>query len=131
MRTVESVVAAAGAREKRTRMLPSRLTPPKNKGRPADSAPIIVRVVKYHLFASDGTPTETFHLISILLDADAAPAAELVDFYYARWQIQSAFGAFKSQLKGDGVVLRSKTPYECPSSPPMRGSRTGSVTRPA
>lgn len=88
----------------------SRLTPPKNKDRPAGTAPIIVRVVKYHLLASDGTPTETFHLISTLLDADAAPAAELADLYHARWQIESAFGAFKSQLKGDGVVLRSKTP---------------------
>ena len=87
----------------------SRLTPPKNKDRPAGTAPIIVRVVKYHLLASDGTRVETFHLISTLLDADA-PAAELADLYHARWQIESAFGAFKSQLKGDGVVLRSKTP---------------------
>ena len=71
---------------------------------------MIVRVVRYHLLASDGTRVETFHLISTLLDADAAPAAELADLYHARWQIESAFGAFKSQLKGDGVVLRSKTP---------------------
>jgi Transposase DDE domain len=42
-----------------------------------------------------------------LLDTDTANAAEL---YHARWQIENAFGAFKSQLKGDGVVLRSKTP---------------------
>ena len=38
------------------------------------------------------------------------PAAELAKLYHARWQIENAFGAFKSQLKGDGVVLRSKTP---------------------
>ncbi|MEO8480367.1 MAG: transposase, partial [Gemmatimonadota bacterium] len=32
------------------------------------------------------------------------------ELYHARWQIENAFGAFKSQLKGNGVVLRSKTP---------------------
>ena len=87
----------------------SRLAPPK-KERRAGAAPIVVRVVEYHLLAEDGTPTETFALISTLLDVQAAPAAELADLYHARWQIENAFGAFKSQLKGDGVVLRSKTP---------------------
>lgn len=41
---------------------------------------------------------------------DSPSAAELAELYHARWQIENAFGAFKSQLKGDGVVLRSKTP---------------------
>ena len=69
-----------------------------------------MRVVQYHLLATDGTPTETFALVSTLLDVDTAPAAELAELYHARWQIENAFGAFKSQLKGDGVVLRSKAP---------------------
>ena len=87
----------------------SRLSPPRKEVR-AGAAPIIVRVVEYHLLATDGTPTETFALISTLLDVEAAPAAELAELYHARWQIENAFGAFKSQLKGNGVVLRSKTP---------------------
>ncbi|MHB8300601.1 MAG: transposase [Dermatophilaceae bacterium] len=40
----------------------------------------------------------------------APPAAELAELYHARWQIENAFGAFKSGLKGDRVVLDSKTP---------------------
>ena len=87
----------------------SRLAPPK-KTRRGGAAPIIVRVVQYHLLASDGTPTETFALLGTLLDVESAPAAELAELYHARWQIENAFGAFKSQLKGNGVVLRSKTP---------------------
>jgi Transposase DDE domain len=38
------------------------------------------------------------------------PARELAELYHERWQIETAIGAFKSSLKGDGVVLRSKTP---------------------
>jgi hypothetical protein len=87
----------------------STLAPPKDKRR-AGATPIIVRVVEYHLLDQDGTPTEVFALLSTLLDPDTAPAAELAELYHARWQIECAFGAFKSQLKGDGVVLRSKTP---------------------
>jgi hypothetical protein len=87
----------------------SGLAPPK-KERRAGAAPIVGRVVEYHLLASDGALSETFALISTLLDVDTAPAAERAELYHARWQIENAFGSFKSQLKGDGVVLRSKTP---------------------
>ncbi len=87
----------------------SALAPPKDK-RGVGAAPITVRVVEYHLLADDATPTETFALLTTLLDPDTAPAGELAELYHARWQIENAFGAFKSQLKGDGVVLRSKTP---------------------
>src|SRR5664279_2381303 len=80
-------------------------------GRAAETgADLLWRVVEYHLLAADGTPTEVFALITTLLDVQSAPAAELAELYHARWQIENAFGAFKSQLKGDGVVLRSKTP---------------------
>ncbi|WP_276964050.1 transposase, partial [Ferrimicrobium acidiphilum] len=49
-------------------------------------------------------------LATTLLDPEVAPSNELAELYQSRWEIESAFGAFKSQLKGDGVVLRSKTP---------------------
>jgi Transposase DDE domain len=57
-----------------------------------------------------GTLTETFALATTLLDPEAAPARELAELCHERWQIETAIGAFKSSLKGDGVVLRSKTP---------------------
>ena len=87
----------------------STLTPPKPLRR-TGAVPITVRVVEYHLLETGGGPTETFALLTTLLDPDQAPAAELAELYHARWQIENAFAAFKSQLKGDGVVLRSKTP---------------------
>jgi len=87
----------------------SELAAPKERRR-AGAGPITVRVVEYHLLAEDGSPTETFALLTNLLDPATAPAGELAELYHARWQIENAFGAFKSQLKGDGVVLRSKTP---------------------
>ncbi len=87
----------------------SELAPPRDQRR-AGAKPITVRVVEYHLIAADGSPTETFALITNMLDPQAAPAAELAELYHSRWQIENAFGAFTSQLKGDGVVLRSKNP---------------------
>ena len=87
----------------------SMLAPHKKAAR-AGAAPIVVRVVEYHLLAEDGTPREVFALASTLLDVQSATAAELAELYHARWQIKNAFGAFRSQLKGNGVVLRSKTP---------------------
>lgn len=85
------------------------LAPPKDKAR-AGAAPVTVRVVEYHLLGADGAVTEVFALLTNMLDPDTAPAAELAEAYHARWQIENAFGALKSGLKGDGVVLRSKTP---------------------
>jgi hypothetical protein len=87
----------------------SRLTAPPAPRR-AGAGDITVRVVEYHLRDAEGTVTETFALLTTLLDPATAPARELAELYHARWQIETALGAFKSDLKGDGVVLRSKTP---------------------
>jgi hypothetical protein len=92
----------------------SRLSPPRKDLR-AGAAPIIVLVVEYHLLAADGTPTEVFALISTLLEVAAAPAAELAELYHARWQIENAFGALKSQLKA--------TVSCCDPRPPTAPSR--------
>ena len=46
-------------------------------------------------------------LITTLLDPDAAQPLGL---YQARWEIETALGSLKTQLKGAGIVLRSKTP---------------------
>ena len=84
----------------------SKLAPPAKAAR-AGSAPIVVRVVEYHLLAADGTVTEVFALLSTMLDPGTAPAGELAELYHARWQIENAFGAFKSSR-----------PRGCTSSPP-------------
>ena len=85
------------------------LAPPKDKAR-AGAEPITVRVVEYHLLSADGGASEIFALLTTLVDPDSAPAGELAELYHGRWQIENAFAALKSQLKGEGVVLRSKTP---------------------
>ena len=87
----------------------SRLNVPKELARKGARA-ITVRVVEYHLLDAAGEVTETFVLATTLLDPATAPARELADLYHQRWQIETAIGAFKSQLRGNGVVLRSKTP---------------------
>jgi len=87
----------------------SRLKAPRELRR-AGAKDLTVRVIEYQLADADGNETDTFTLITTLLDPDTAPATELAELYHARWQIETAFGAFKSDLKGDGVVLRSKAP---------------------
>lgn len=87
----------------------SRLKAPRKLAR-AGAADITVRVIKYHLTDPEGNVTDTFVLITTLLDPHRAPGRELAELYHQRWQIETALGAFKSKLKGDGVVLRSKTP---------------------
>ena len=87
----------------------SRLKAPRHL-RKQSAADITVRVIEYHLLDAAGEVTETFTLITTLTSPDAAPARELADLYQARWQIETALGAFKTEMKGAGVVLRSKTP---------------------
>jgi hypothetical protein len=87
----------------------SRLRAPR-KLRKDGAADIAVRVAEYHLKDASGQVTETFTLITTLLDPEAAPARELAELYHARWQIETAIGAFKTGMKGAGIVLRSKTP---------------------
>ena len=78
--------------------------------RKAGAADITVRVIEYRLENAAGQVTETFALITTLLDPARAPARELAELYRARWQTETALGAFKTEMKGAGVVLRSKTP---------------------
>lgn len=87
----------------------SRFKAPKELAR-SGAPDLTVRIIEYHLHDEHGQVTETFALATTLLDPTGAPARELAELYHSRWQIETALGAFKSQLKGDGVVLRSKTP---------------------
>lgn len=87
----------------------SRLKTPRDLQRFGDQD-IVVRVIKYQLIDDFGGVTETFTLISTLFDPNKAPAVELAELYHGRWSIETAFGAFKSKLKGNDIVLRSKNP---------------------
>ncbi|MHB8345510.1 MAG: IS4 family transposase [Ferrimicrobium sp.] len=87
----------------------SRLKTPRDLRR-AGAQDIVVRVIEYQLTDDSGGATETFTLISTLFDPKKAPAAELAELYHDRWSIETAIGAFKFKLKGNGVVLRSKNP---------------------
>jgi len=77
--------------------------------RSADRAPIPVRVIEYTL---PGVPDAeaSYRLVTSLLDAAQAPAAELAALYHERWEIETAFDEFKTHLRGARRVLRSKTP---------------------
>jgi transposase IS4-like protein/DDE family transposase len=87
----------------------SRLKAPRHLRRHG-AADITVRVIEYRLEDASGEVTETFTLITTLLDPGQAPARELAELYHARWEIETALGAFKTEMKGAGMVLRSKTP---------------------
>ncbi len=70
---------------------------------------VAVRVVEYRLKGASDT-AEIYRLITTILDPESAPAKELAALYHDRWEIETAFGELKTQLRGAGIVLRSKTP---------------------
>jgi len=57
---------------------------------------------------SDNTRTETYRLVTTVLDA-GVPAVEIVGLYHERWEIETCFAELKSTSLG-GRVLRSRTP---------------------
>src|SRR6516225_9461903 len=65
----------------------SRLKAPRQL-RKGGAADITVRVVEYRLEDEHGEVTETFTLITTLLDPASAPARELAELYKARWEIE-------------------------------------------
>jgi hypothetical protein len=78
-----------------------------------------VRVIEHSLTATvagadqdvepDAEPL-TYRLLTTITDPAAAPAWELAELYFQRWEIESAFGELKTHHRGPGVVLRSKLP---------------------
>lgn len=94
----------------------SQLEPPP-LARTAGAAPIRVRVVRYRVTVAttgpDGTVTtrtETYRLITSLLDPVLAPAPGLAGCYHERWEIETGFRELKTWLRGRSVVLRSQDP---------------------
>jgi hypothetical protein len=70
----------------------------------------VVRVVDYTLNDS-ATPVQmSYRLVTNILDPQAAPALELAALYHERWEIEGVFDEFKTHLRANSTVLRSKTP---------------------
>lgn len=72
---------------------------------------IPVRIIEYQIHGhtdNDGA-SETFRLITSILDPDQAGAVELATAYHQRWEIETAFREIEINLL-DGRGLRSKTP---------------------
>ena len=68
-----------------------------------------VRVIEYKLAGLE-TNGETYRLITTILDPERAPARELAALYHQRWEIEIALDELKTHLRGNKIVLRSKTP---------------------
>lgn len=70
----------------------------------------LVRVVDYTLQDSAKPVQESYRLVTNIMDPLAAPALELAALYHERWEIESVFDEFKTHLRANSTVLRSKTP---------------------
>jgi len=72
---------------------------------------IPVRVVEYQVQTDPNDPatSETFRIISNILDPDELDATEIAQAYHERWDVESAFREIEIYLRlGKGI--RSKTP---------------------
>lgn len=72
-----------------------------------------VRIIQYTVTIRPqaGPPrTETFRLVTSLLDHQRAPAHQLAMAYHQRWEIENGFAELKNRLRGAGFILRSKAP---------------------
>lgn len=73
-------------------------------------AGLVVRVVEYAL-ADSATPTQdSYRLVTNIVEPAQAPALELAALYHERWEIEGVFDEFKTHLRANSTVLRSKTP---------------------
>ncbi len=72
---------------------------------------IKVRVLEYQISGHRGADgkSETFRLITTILDPDNASAMELANAYHQRWEIETAFREIEVQLLNT-TGLRSKKP---------------------
>ena len=69
-----------------------------------------VRVIEYKLEGSATPAQDSYRLVSNILDPADAPALELAALYHERWEIEGVFDEFKTHLRANSTVLRSKTP---------------------
>lgn len=69
-----------------------------------------VRVVEYALQDLATPAQDSYRLVTNILDPKRAPALELAALYHERWEIEGVFDEFKTHLRANSTVLRSKTP---------------------
>ncbi|MHB1670275.1 IS4 family transposase [Thiomonas sp.] len=69
-----------------------------------------VRVIDYTLQDSATTSQDSYRLVTNILEPAEAPALELAALYHERWEIEGVFDEFKTHLRANSTVLRSKTP---------------------
>lgn len=81
-----------------------------DRGDHAKRHPLSVRVIEYTLGQDEDASSDSYRLITNILDPTLAPAAELAALYHQRWEIEGVFDEFKTHLRGASTVLRSKTP---------------------
>ncbi|GAA0554741.1 IS4 family transposase [Paractinoplanes ferrugineus] len=71
--------------------------------------PLRVIEARISITTTTGTRTGDYRLLTTLLNPRRYPAAELVQLYHQRWEIETAYLELKSSILG-GRVLRSRTP---------------------
>lgn len=74
-----------------------------------DRSEMPVRVIEYTL-AGVPKAAPSYRLVTNVLEPERAPAEELAALYHERWEMETAFDEFKTHLRGQQRVLRSKTP---------------------
>ncbi len=96
---------------------PARQSPIRKRARKAGGAEHEVlaaagtpcRVVEY-MIPNRGGSTETFCLVTSILDYAEAPAYELAALYHERWEFELTLDEIEIHQLGHGRVLRSKSP---------------------
>lgn len=74
-----------------------------------EALPSILRVRQIHVTVSvPGWRTESFYIVTTLLDADQYPATDLADLYLQRWNVELFFRHIKTTMGMD--VLKCKSP---------------------
>ncbi len=72
---------------------------------------IDVRVIEYSVMAEDGSEvSETFVLVTDILDPRLLSAEQAAAAYARRWQLETCFKELETSIRGGAVVLRSKSP---------------------
>lgn len=69
-----------------------------------------VRVIEYQLEGLADPVQGSYRLVTNVLDPRQADALELAALYHERWEVESVFDEFKTHLRANSTVLRSKTP---------------------
>ncbi len=77
---------------------------------PRDATHIPVRVIEYTVSGEDSENSETFRIVTTILDPQDANALELAAAYQQRWEYEISLKEIETQLLVSGRGLRSKSP---------------------